>query len=51
MGTTVERVVYRARWIDGSTHLWVARRRRSGAGEAQSGLRFDAALPNDAQGT
>jgi hypothetical protein len=51
MGTTVERVVYRARWIDGSTHLWVARRRRSGAGEAQSGLRFDAALPTDAQGT
>jgi hypothetical protein len=51
LGTTVERAVYRARWIDGSTHLWIARRRRSGAGEAQSGLRFDAALATNAEGT
>jgi hypothetical protein len=43
-GTTVERVVYRARWIDGSTHLWIARRRRSGGGEVASGLAFDSAL-------
>ena len=51
MGTTVERAVYRARWIDGSVHLWIARRRRSGAGEAQSGLRFDAALATNVGGT
>lgn len=43
-GTTVERVVYRARWIDGSTHLWIARRRRLGGGEVASGLAFDSAL-------
>jgi hypothetical protein len=45
-GVRVERVVYRARWTDGSTHLWVQRRRRVGAGETSSGLRFDRALPN-----
>jgi hypothetical protein len=45
LGTTVERVVFRTRWTDGSTHLWIQRRRRIGAGEAQSGLRFDAANP------
>jgi hypothetical protein len=45
LGTTVERVVFRTRWIDGSTHLWIQRRRRIGAGETQSGLRFDAANP------
>jgi hypothetical protein len=45
-GLRVERVVYRARWIDGSTHLWVQRRRRVGAGESQSGLQFDQPLPN-----
>jgi hypothetical protein len=43
-GTTVERVVHRARWIDGSTHLWIARRRRLGVGEVASGLAFDSAL-------
>ena len=36
----------RSRWLDGTTHLWVSRRRLAGAGEAQSGLRFDSALPN-----
>ncbi|MGC4070206.1 MAG: hypothetical protein QM784_37210 [Polyangiaceae bacterium] len=45
-GTLVQRVVYRSRWIDGSTHLWVQRRRRVGSGEAQSNLNFDQALPN-----
>jgi hypothetical protein len=45
-GLRVERVVYRTRWIDGTSHLWVQRRRRIGAGESQSGLRFDQALPN-----
>ena len=46
-GLRVERVVYRARWIDGSTHVWVQRRRRIGAGESQSGLQFDQALGNE----
>jgi hypothetical protein len=45
LGTTVERVVFRSRWTDGSTHLWIQRRRRTGAGETQAGLRFDAANP------
>jgi hypothetical protein len=42
-GATVERVIHRARWIDGSTHLWIARRRRLGGGEVASGLAFDSA--------
>jgi hypothetical protein len=46
-GLRIERVVYRSRWTDGSTHLWVQRRRRIGAGESQSGLEFDQPLPND----
>ena len=45
-GLTVTRTVTRSRWLDGSTHVWVSRRRVLGAGEAQSGLRFDSALPN-----
>jgi hypothetical protein len=44
-GLTVERVIYRARWVDGSSHLWIARRRRTGAGETASALRFDVAQP------
>ncbi|HET7543088.1 MAG TPA: hypothetical protein VFK05_24615 [Polyangiaceae bacterium] len=46
-GLRVARVVYRARWVDGSTHLWTQRRRSVGAGESQSGLQFDQALPKD----
>jgi hypothetical protein len=42
-GVTVERVVFRSRWIDGSTHLWIARRKRTGSGEIRSGLAFDQA--------
>jgi hypothetical protein len=45
-GLRVQRVVYRTRWFDGSTHLWVQRRRKIGAGESQSGLRFDQARAN-----
>ena len=30
-----------ARWVDGSTHLWFARRHQVGRGEGSSGLRFD----------
>jgi hypothetical protein len=45
-GLRLTRIVSRSRWLDGTTHLWVSRRRVLGAGEAQSGLRFDSALPN-----
>ena len=45
-GLRLERTVSRTRWVDGTTHVWVSRRRHAGAGESQSGLRFDQALPN-----
>lgn len=41
VGATVQRLAFRCRWTDGSTHLWSARRKRAGAGEEESGLRFD----------
>jgi hypothetical protein len=44
-GTRVLRAMRRTRWIDGSTHLWTARRRRAGTGEVASGLRYDVAEP------
>jgi hypothetical protein len=46
-GLRIDRVVYRSRWTNGATHLWVERRRKIGAGESQSGLAFDQARPND----
>lgn len=49
-GVRVSRVVRRSRWIDGSTHLWIARRKKSGAGEGSSGLRFDIAVPTPTRG-
>jgi hypothetical protein len=45
-GTRVNRLARRSRWLDGSTHLWVARRRTAGAGEGSSGLKYDVAKPN-----
>lgn len=42
-GTRVSRYVCLSRWTDGSTHLWVARRKSAGAGEGSSGLSFDKA--------
>jgi hypothetical protein len=42
-GTRVLRANKRSRWIDGSTHAWVSRRRRAGLGEGSSGLRYDLA--------
>jgi len=42
-GTRILRAVRRTCWTDGSTHLWVSRRRWVGSGEAASGLRFDLA--------
>jgi hypothetical protein len=34
-----------ARWIDGTTLLWLGRRKSVGRGEGSSGLRFDTAEP------
>jgi hypothetical protein len=42
-GTRIMRAVRRTRWLDGSTHVWVSRRRRVGLGEGASGLSFDLA--------
>ncbi len=44
-GTLVDRVYRLARWQDGRTSLWSARRRRVGRGEGSSGLRFDVLDP------
>jgi hypothetical protein len=40
-GARVTRSYQYARWIDGSTHLWIGRRKQPGRGEGSSGLRFD----------
>ena len=40
-GVRVTRSYQLTRWHDGSTHLWVGRRKRVGRGEGSSGLRFD----------
>jgi len=44
VGATVQRLAFRCRWTDGTTHVWLARRKRAGAGEEESGLRFDDAV-------
>jgi len=44
-GARVTRSYQYARWTDGSTHLWVGRRKQPGRGEGSSGLRFDVAEP------
>jgi hypothetical protein len=44
-GVRVLRQVFRCRWSDGSTHLWVGRRKLTGRGEGRSALRFDVAEP------
>jgi hypothetical protein len=46
VGTRITRVICRSRWTDGSTHLWIARRRTAGIGEGSSGLMFDLAVPS-----
>ncbi len=46
-GARVTRTYQYARWIDGSTHLWIGRRKEPGRGEGSSGLRFDVALALD----
>jgi hypothetical protein len=40
-GVHLERRYRAARGPDGSTHLWIGRRRSAGRGEGRSGLRFD----------
>jgi hypothetical protein len=40
-GVRIERRYCLARWTDGSTHLWVARRKQVGATVGSSGLTFD----------
>lgn len=51
-GIRVTRTYQYARWIDGSTYLWVGRRKQPGRGEGSSGLRFDVAeSPNSSTGS
>jgi len=40
-GVRVTRHYQLTRWHDGSTHLWIGRRKKVGSGEGSSGLRFD----------
>jgi hypothetical protein len=40
-GVHLERRYRYARGVDGSTYLWIGRRRSTGRGEGRSGLRFD----------
>jgi hypothetical protein len=42
-GVTLTRAMHYARWIDGSTCLWIGRLKEAGQGEANSGLQFDTA--------
>jgi hypothetical protein len=44
-GVRVTRAYQYTRWCDGSSHLWLARRKQIGRGEGSSGLRFDALTP------
>jgi hypothetical protein len=41
VGVRVVREPVRSRWVLGSTHLWIARRKLVGRGEGSSGLRYD----------
>ena len=40
-GARITRAYQLARWIDGTTHVWIGRRKGVGRGEGFSGLRFD----------
>ena len=44
-GARVTRAFQLARWFDGTTFLWLGRRKTVGRGEGSSGLRFDVADP------
>lgn len=43
-GIKIERRYRLARWTDGSTHLWVARRKEIGASAGSAGMQFDRVL-------
>lgn len=45
-GARVTRAYQLARWQDGSTHLWLGRRKAVGRGEGSSGLAFDVLEPD-----
>jgi len=45
-GVRVYRELCRSRWTDGSTHIWICRRKGAGMGEGSSGLAFDLGLRN-----
>lgn len=49
-GVRVIRAYQYTRWIDGSTHVWVGRRKGIGRGEGSSGLRFDTIEDAEAPG-
>jgi len=40
-GVRVTRTFQRTRWFDGTTFLWLGRRKQVGRGEGSSGLKFD----------
>jgi hypothetical protein len=40
-GLRLTRSFQYTRWIDGSSHLWIGRRKQIGRGEGSSGLQFD----------
>ena len=44
-GARVTRAYQLARWVDGTTFLWLGRRKTIGRGEGSSGLRFDTTEP------
>jgi hypothetical protein len=46
-GVRVTRSYQFTRWIDGSSHFWVGRRKGVGSGEGSSGLKFDSLSGND----
>ncbi len=43
-GVHVTRTFQFTRWIDGSSHFWIGRRKGAGRGEGSSGLQFDSLL-------
>ena len=45
-GARITRAYQLARWMDGSTYLWLGRRKTVGRGEGSSGLRFDTTEPS-----
>jgi len=48
-GVRLQRLFCRARSADGVTHLWIARRKQVGAGQASSGVRYDIASATTAE--